>query len=249
MRGTFLYVGEEKLWVRGVTYGAFRPDPRERIPNADRIEQDFARWRRQAEAVRIPTRCPPGGSSTPRSATGSWSWWVCRPSSMSLISTTRAGRRTSRRGPGQRPGLAGHRAVLCYAVGNEIPAPMLRWLGRGRIERYLEKLVPGRQGEDPDGLVTYVNYPTTEYLELPFLDFACFNVYLESQDRLEAYLARLHNLAGDQPLLMGESASTAGVTAREHRHGSSTGRSGRRSWRVRRGVHLLLDGRVVPGRG
>jgi len=44
--------------------------------------------------------------------------------------------------------------------------------------------------------VTYVNYPTTEYLRLPFLDFVCFNVYLESQDRFEAYLARLQNIAG-----------------------------------------------------
>ena len=24
--GKFLYIGNEKLWVRGVTYGAFRPD-------------------------------------------------------------------------------------------------------------------------------------------------------------------------------------------------------------------------------
>jgi len=31
---------------------------------------------------------------------------------------------------------------------------------------------------------------------LPFLDFVCFNVYLESQERFEAYLARLHNAAG-----------------------------------------------------
>ena len=31
-----------------------------------------------------------------------------------------------------------------------------------------------------------------------------FNVYLESQDRLDAYLARLHNIAGDRPLLMSE---------------------------------------------
>jgi O-antigen biosynthesis protein len=49
-----------------------------------------------------------------------------------------------------------------------------------------------------------VNYPTTEYLELPFLDFVCFNVYLEQPERLAAYLARLQNLAGDRPLIMGE---------------------------------------------
>ena len=58
--------------------------------------------------------------------------------------------------------------------------------------------------EDPRGLVTYVNYPTTEYLQLPFLDLLCFNVYLETRESLSAYLARLQNIAGDKPLLMSE---------------------------------------------
>ena len=99
---------------------------------------------------------------------------------------------------------AGHPAVLCYAIGNEIPAAIVRWYGNRRVEHYLERLYKAAKDEDPEGLVTYVNYPTTEYLQLPFLDFLCFNVYLETQDRLEAYLARLQNIAGDRPLLMGE---------------------------------------------
>jgi GT2 family glycosyltransferase len=99
---------------------------------------------------------------------------------------------------------AGHPALLCYALGNEIPAPMARWLGRRKVERYLERLYHVVKEADPDGLVTYVNYPTTEYLRLPFLDLLCFNVYLESQERFDAYLARLQNLAGDRPLVMSE---------------------------------------------
>ena len=98
---------------------------------------------------------------------------------------------------------AGHPAVLCYAIGNEIPAPIVRWYGNRRVEQYLERLYAVKD-EDPEGLVTYVNYPTTEYLHLPFLDLVCFNVYLETPERLEAYLARLQNIAGDRPLLMGE---------------------------------------------
>ncbi|OLE96918.1 MAG: hypothetical protein AUG75_14495 [Cyanobacteria bacterium 13_1_20CM_4_61_6] len=58
--------------------------------------------------------------------------------------------------------------------------------------------------EAPDSLVTYVNYPSTEYLRLDFLDFLCFNVYLESQERLQAYLGRLHTLAGERPVVMSE---------------------------------------------
>ncbi len=93
---------------------------------------------------------------------------------------------------------AGHPALLCYAIGNEIPASIVRWLGRDRVERYLERLFRAAKAEDPEGLVTYANYPSTEYLQLPFLDLVCFNVYLESQEPLEAYLARLQNLAGDR---------------------------------------------------
>src|SRR3989454_12533519 len=99
---------------------------------------------------------------------------------------------------------AGHRALLCYSLGNEIPAPIARWLGRRKIEQYLERLYRAVKEEDPDGLVTYVNYPTTEYLQLPFLDLVCFNVYLESKDRFESYLARLQNIAGNRPLMMSE---------------------------------------------
>ena len=95
----------------------------------------------------------------------------------------------------------GHPAVLCYVIGNEIPASVVRWYGRRRIERILERLYRAAKAEDPQGLVTYVNYPTTEYLQLPFIDFVSFNVYLEEQKRLEAYLARLHNLAGDRPVI------------------------------------------------
>src|SRR2546427_8574169 len=47
--------------------------------------------------------------------------------------------------------------------------------------RYLERLYRAAKDEDPEGLVTYVNYPSTEYLRLDFLDFMCFNVYLESR--------------------------------------------------------------------
>src|SRR5205823_4327868 len=99
---------------------------------------------------------------------------------------------------------AGHRALLCYSLGNEIPAPIARWLGRRKIERYLERLYRVVKEEDPGALVTYVNYPTTEYLQLPFLDLVCFNVYLESKDRFDSYLARLQNIAGNRPLMMSE---------------------------------------------
>ena len=80
---------------------------------------------------------------------------------------------------------AGHPAVLCYAIGNEIPCSIVRWYGRRRVEGFLRRLYRAAKSEDPGGLVTYVNYPSTEYLDLPFLDFLCFNLYLESRESLQ----------------------------------------------------------------
>src|SRR5947208_2920116 len=89
-----------------------------------------------------------------------------------------------------------YRTFAPRAVGNEIPAGIVRWHGRARVERFLRGLVGAVRDED-DALVTYVNFPSTEYLDVACVDFACFNVYLEQRDRLAAYLARLQNLAGD----------------------------------------------------
>ena len=82
---------------------------------------------------------------------------------------------------------------LCYVIGNEIPAPVVRWYGRRRIERILERLYA--QKEDPEGLVTYV------FILLPntcsYLSSTLFPSTSTSRSRsLEDYLARLHNVAG-----------------------------------------------------
>lgn len=97
-----------------------------------------------------------------------------------------------------------HPAILCYSIGNEIPAPIVRWHGKRAVEGFLERLFWAAKEADPEGLVTYVNYPSTEYLELPFLDLVAFNVYLEDEGSYAAYLDRLQNLAGDRPLLLTE---------------------------------------------
>ena len=97
-----------------------------------------------------------------------------------------------------------HPAILCFVVGNEIPAPIVRWYGKRKIENFIKSLYQGVKETDPGALVTYVNYPTTEYLDLSFLDFECFNVYLETPEKLSAYISRLHNLTNDRPLVLAE---------------------------------------------
>ena len=52
-----------------------------------------------------------------------------------------------------------------------------------------------------------MNFPPTEYLELPFLDVCAFNVYLHDEAKLRRYLARLQHVAGELPLLLAEAGA------------------------------------------
>lgn len=204
--GKFLNLGEEKFYVRGVTYGTFKPRLNdEEYPEPEIVEKDFAMMATFGfNAIRTYT--PP-----PR--------WLLDIASkyhlhvmVGLPMERYTGYLTDRKGAPNLENItvkavsecAGHPAILFYAIGNEIPASVVRWNGRKRIERFLYKLYHAVKRADPEGLVTYVNYPSTEYLNLPFLDLLCFNVYLESQEQLESYLPKLQMIAGDRPLILSE---------------------------------------------
>jgi GT2 family glycosyltransferase len=212
--GKFLFVGEEKLYVQGSTYGTFAPNRRgELFPHPSVVARDFADMAANGfNALRTYT-VPPAWLLDLAADNGlfvvvgiAWEQHVDfleeRGRARSIEDQIRAGVAA----------CAGHPAVLCYAIGNEIPSPIVRWLGRRPTERHIARLYRAAKSEDPEGLVTYVNYPSTEYLRLPFLDLVCFNVYLETQPKLDAYLARLHNIVGDRPLLMAE----IGLDSRTH---------------------------------
>ena len=204
--GKFLAAGGEKLYLRGVTYGTFAPGPEGHgYPDIRKVRRDFAAMAGAGvNAVRTYT-VPPAwlldlaGQHGLRVMAGlPWEQHVA------FLDERNRPREIEQRVREMVRQCRAHPALLCYAVGNEIPAPIVRWQGGRAVERFLERLARAVREEDPGALVTYVNFPTTEYLELPFVDFLCFNVYLEAQASLERYLARLHNRAGDLPLVMAE---------------------------------------------
>src|SRR5690606_8354001 len=204
--GKHVFVGEEKRWIRGVTYGPFRPGTGgEPYPSPAVVEEDFRRIRASGlNAVRTYT-APPR-----RVLDAAWRHGLrvmvglAWEQHVAFLDDRRLTRSIEERVRVQVRACAGHPAVLCYAVGNEIPASIVRWHGARAVERFLHRLIRAVHAEDPGALATYVNYPTTEYLRLDFLDLVCFNVYLEDPERLSAYLYRLQNLAGDRPLVMAE---------------------------------------------
>lgn len=100
--------------------------------------------------------------------------------------------------------VGGHRALAGVFVANEIPGDMVRWMGVMKVRAVLEDLISLGRMLRPELLFAYSNFPTTEYLEPNNADFTAMNVYLEQREEFIAYLPRLHNVAGDRPVLLSE---------------------------------------------
>ena len=205
-KGKFIWAGEEKFYVRGVTYGPFRPGPEGDVyRDRKTVERDFAQMAANGfNAVRtydVPPRwlLDAAGRHGLRVMVG-----LQGEQRASFLDNKKVARISRELVRNKVRACANHPAILSYVIANEIPAPIVRWLGARRVEKFLEELYWIGKAEDPEGLFCYANYPTTEYLDLPFLDLFCFNVYLESPSSYEAYLARLQNLAGHRPFLMAE---------------------------------------------
>jgi hypothetical protein len=204
--GKFFRAGEEKFHVRGLTYGPFAPGEQGHglkdgaVLHGD-LEDIVAAG---ANTIRL-YESPPGeflddcerhgirviiGVSWPDhvdfvNQEGLWD---------SCVEKLRAAVVTHR----------GHPAVMAYLVGNEISATLVRWLGPRKVKALLEDLIEAGRVEDPQALFAYANYPSTEYLNPENADFIAYNVYLESDEDLSRYLARLQNIAGDKPLMISE---------------------------------------------
>lgn len=97
-----------------------------------------------------------------------------------------------------------HPALAAILIANEVPAEMVRWMGPTRVREALEEMIAYCRAVAPRLLYAYANYPSTEYLEPRNADFTAFNIYLEDRPALQRYLLRLHNIAGDRPVLVTE---------------------------------------------
>jgi GT2 family glycosyltransferase len=198
--------GDAGLCVRGVTYGPFAPaEDGERFPARARVADDFARMR-DAHINSVRTyHVPPAwllelADERDLNVLLDVPW----PKHLCFFEDNNSQRQA--RQAVRDAALAGgrHGCVLAYSIANEIPPDVVRWYGFRRVERFLAELADVAKQADPGGLVTYANYPPTEYLELSFCDFVTFNVYLHCPETFRRYLLRLQNLVGDKPLLLGE---------------------------------------------
>ncbi len=205
-RGMFLFEGHRKFFARGVSYGPFRANPSgEPFPEKDQVEQDLRLIRELGANTLRLYHVPPGWLHELAASFGlrilvgiPWSQHIRFLDSRRERHAVRARMRAAVQA------LDGSPSVLAYLIGNEIPPEIVRWYGPERIRAFLAELADQVRQDDPQSLVSYANYPMTEYLELDFLDFLSFNVYLHREEALRLYVQRLQNLAAPRPLLVSE---------------------------------------------
>ncbi|PYK06017.1 MAG: glycosyl transferase [Verrucomicrobia bacterium] len=202
----FFFEADRKFFVKGVTYGPFKPDADgSYLGRPEQVDVDLALMREVGlNLVRI-YHAPPR-----------WFLDRCASAGMRVIVTLpwakhieflrdrRARRQIAESVRVAVNAYAGHPAIFGYLVGNEISSTMVRWLGVRRVAEFIEGLIRIGRAIDSDTLFSYATYPPTEYLLPENVDFCCFNVYLHDQRDFEHYLLRLQNLTGERPLILGE---------------------------------------------
>jgi GT2 family glycosyltransferase len=214
VRGRFLEFDGRKQYVRGVTYGTFQDREGVPYPKPEIVRRDFALIAANgANAVRVYAPPPIWLLDLAHEYALKVMVGLAWEEHVAFLQGRTAAPRIVERVERDAASCAGHPALLCYTIGNEIPTSIVRWHGSRKVERFIYRLYSAVKRVDSEALVTYANYPSTEYLQLPFLDLVCFNVFLESTERFSSYVARLHHVAGERPLLISE------LGLDSHRHG------------------------------
>jgi len=239
-KGKFFFVGEEKFFVKGVTYGTFKPASHgSPFPEREVIERDFTLMRELGANTFRTFTVPPrwlldlAGEYGLRAIIGiPWTEHVAFLDSPRVMSDVRRmiadGAKTCQ----------GHAAVLACLVGNEIPPDIARWHGPEKVRAFLGELVDVVKSNDPTRLVSYANFPSTEYLDFEEMDFVSFNVYLHREPAFRSYISHLHNLAVDKPLILTEFGIDSIREGKEFQAETL-------GWQVRAGFEMGLAGTVV----
>lgn len=204
--GKYFILGREKFHIKGVSYGPFPPcRSGEPLPELEQLRCDLSHIRGlggNSLRVYFP---PPNWFLDEAAAFGlrvlidvPWEKHRC------FFEDWRAQDDARRRVTDTARLVGSHPAVLGISVVNEIPVDVVRFYGQHRVARFVDELMDSAKQASPDCLLTFVNFPTTEFLSPTLCDFWTFNVYVHDEQKFGAYLDRLQHIAGNKPLVLGE---------------------------------------------
>lgn len=203
--GKFFRLGEEKFTLKGVTYGPLAGENGSPFATPEKTRRDFELIKQlNANCIRI-YHAPELWFLELAVEFGlkifldvTWPKNVVFTEDKSVMDQARDAVRSAAQSCGN------HLAVFAISVVNEIPPDIVRYLGARPIAEFVDELCDIIKEVAPDCLVTFANFPTTEYLQPRNVDFITFNVYLHEPIALRNYLIRLQHNAGEKPLVLGE---------------------------------------------
>ncbi|MEY4949324.1 MAG: hypothetical protein RL698_1535 [Pseudomonadota bacterium] len=238
--GKFFFTGDRKYYLKGVSYGPFHPgEDGAPFPSNEKARRDF-RLMRELGANTLRTFTPPpdrlldlAGEEGMRVIVGvPWAQQICFLEDPEIVRDARRRVNEAARTVGRHP------AVFAMFVGNETPPDIVRWQRAEHVQEFLRSLYDEAKDGAPDTMVSYANFPPTEYLDLDFLDFLSFNVYLHREPDFRRYLMRLQNLAEDRPLILSEFGMDSIREGREHQAETL-------AWQVRAAFEVGVAGAVI----
>src|SRR5207302_10837306 len=138
----FFFEGDRKFFVKGITYGPFKPDAEGHyLGPPEQVDRDLAQMREAGLNVVRIYHAPPRWFLDRCAAAGMrvlitlpWAKHIEflreRSARNAIAKTVQAAVKAN----------AGHPAIFGYLVGNEIASTMVRWLGVRRVTGFVEKL-------------------------------------------------------------------------------------------------------------
>ncbi len=229
--GRFFSRGGERVTLRGVTLGPLPPE-QDMLPELRRIAELGANMVRLYEPPTLPLLDLAAELGVMVLCSVPWDWasdFLVHPGEIARVAEAHL----SALAP-----YAAHPALVGVYVANEIPVDLVRWMGVSQVQAALEELISTLRQAHPALLYAYANFPTTEYLELKNADFTAFNLYLEQEQDLEAYLQHLHVVAGARPLVISEIGADAGTLSPHGEPGQA---------RILEMTHRVAQRQVVAG--
>jgi glycosyltransferase involved in cell wall biosynthesis len=204
--GKFFRLGDEKFYVKGLTYGPFAPNTEGVFfASPERTRADFELIAKLGANVLRVYYVPPKWFMDLALEFNlrilpdiPWNKHIC------FLDSEETRREACTQVREAAEACARHPAIFALSLVNEIPPDVIRWSGAENVARFIDELAEIVRGIDPNCLCTFGNFPPTEFLRPQNLDFHCFNVYLHHQKPFENYLSRLQMIADSKPLILGE---------------------------------------------
>lgn len=138
VKGKFLVVDGEKFYIRGVTYGTFCPNEKgEHYPERAVIEKDFALMNYYGiNSVRTYTVPPRYLLDSARENNLKVLIGLPWEQHINFLDDSNRIEEIEKKVRQGVLACANHPAVLAFTLGNEIPAPVVRWYGKRKLKNF-----------------------------------------------------------------------------------------------------------------